>query len=147
MARVLFLCVQNAGRSQMAAAWMASLAGDAVEVGSGGSAPADAVHPAVVEAMSEVGIALGAAPRRWTDADLAAADVVVTMGCGDECPVVPGVRYLDWTVADPSGARLDQVRAIRDDIRDRVWALLAEFHAAPPGASREAPAPRDEGAR
>jgi arsenate reductase len=132
VARVVFLCVQNAGRSQMAAAWMASLAGDAVEVRSGGSAPATAVHRAVVDAMAELGIELGAAlPRRWTDEDLAGADVVVTMGCGDECPVVPGVRYLDWAVADPSAASADQVRAIRDDIRGRVEALIAALGLAP----------------
>lgn len=126
--RVVFLCVQNAGRSQMAAAWMRRLAGDAVDVTSGGSAPASAVHPPVVAAMAEVGIDLAAStPRRWTDEDLANADVVVTMGCGDECPVVPGVRYLDWPVDDPSGRPAGEVRAIRDQIRDRVVALMAEL--------------------
>lgn len=132
MARVVFLCVQNAGRSQMAAAWMARLAGDAVEVRSGGSAPALAVHPAVVDAMAEVGIDLGAAgPRRWSADDLSGADVVVTMGCGDECPVVPGVRYLDWAVNDPSDASTDEVRAIRDDIRGRVEELMATLGITP----------------
>jgi arsenate reductase len=125
---VVFLCVQNAGRSQMAAAWMRALAGDAVEVTSGGSAPAPAVHEAVVETMAEVGIDLATmTPRRWTDADLANADVVVTMGCGDECPVVPGVRYLDWPVDDPSGQPPEAVRTIRDEIRDRVEGLMAEL--------------------
>ena len=128
MLRVAFLCIQNAGRSQMAAAWTTHLAGDAVEVTSGGSTPAAVVHPAVVEVMAEAGIDVaGAIPRRWTDSDLERADVVVTMGCGDECPVLPGVRYIDWPVDDPSDAPPDEVRAIRDDIRGRVEALLAKL--------------------
>jgi arsenate reductase len=126
--RVVFLCVQNAGRSQMAAAWMRALAGDTVEVTSGGSAPASALHAPVVETMAEAGIDLGAVtPRRWTDDDLASADVVVTMGCGDECPVVSGVRYLDWPIDDPSDRPAETVRAIRDEIRERVEALMADL--------------------
>ncbi len=125
---VLFLCVQNAGRSQMAAAWMRHLAGDRVQVLSGGSAPADDIHPVAVDAMAELGIDVtGQRPRTWSDTDLDAADVVVTMGCGDTCPVVPGTRYLDWELDDPSGQPIDVVRLIRDDIGERVQALLTEL--------------------
>ena len=122
---VLFLCVHNAGRSQMALAWFGALAGGRADVFSAGSAPAAEVNPAAVAAMSEVGIDIArAVPRRWDDAMLAQADVVVTMGCGDSCPFVPGTRYEDWAVDDPAGQPVERVRAIRDDIRDRVRGLL-----------------------
>jgi arsenate reductase len=125
---VLFLCVHNAGRSQMAAGWLRRLAGDRVEVYSGGSEPADAVNRVAVDAMAEVGIDISShRPRRWTDADLRAADVVVTMGCGDECPFVPGTRYVDWKLDDPAGRALEEIRPIRDDIGRRVRGLMAEL--------------------
>ena len=125
---VLFLCVHNAGRSQMAAGLMRSLGGEAVEVFSGGSAPAETVNPAAVEAMAELGIDIrDQVPRRWADADLQAADVIVTMGCGDTCPVVPGKRYVDWELEDPAGRSVDAVRSIRDQIGERVSGLLTEL--------------------
>ncbi len=125
---VLFLCVHNAGRSQMAAGWLRHLGGDRVDVYSAGSAPADAVNPAAVEVMAEVGIDIsGAAPRRWTEDDVRAVDVVVSMGCGDECPVLPGKRYEDWPLDDPAGQGVDAVRPIRDEIRRRVDGLLVEL--------------------
>ncbi len=123
---VLFLCVHNAGRSQMAAAWLEHLAGGRVRVLSGGSTPASAVNPVAVAAMAEVGIDLsGRTPQAWTDAGLHSADVIVTMGCGDTCPFLPGKRYEDWEVADPQGRPLQEVRLIRDDIERRVRGLLA----------------------
>jgi arsenate reductase (thioredoxin) len=129
---VLFLCVKNAGRSQMAAAWATQLGGDRVRVLSGGSAPGEEIHPVAAEAMREIGIDLaGASPRAWTRDDLEAADVVVTMGCGDECPVVPGTRYLDWELTDPKDKPLEDVRPIRDDIGARVRGLLAELDVEP----------------
>jgi arsenate reductase len=129
---VLFLCVHNAGRSQMAAGWTRHLAGERVEVLSAGSDPADRVNPAAVEAMREVGIDItGHTPRRWTDEILGATDVVVTMGCGDTCPVVPGTRYLDWELDDPAGKPVDAVRPVRDDIEQRVRTLLAELDVPP----------------
>jgi arsenate reductase len=122
---VLFLCVHNAGRSQMAMGWLEHLADDRVRVASAGSEPAESVNPAAVEAMAEVGIDLsGATPTRWTDDQVRAADVVVTMGCGDECPFYPGRRYEDWQVEDPHGADLETVRRVRDDIRGRVERLI-----------------------
>ena len=125
---VLFACVHNAGRSQMAAGWMRHLGGDRVEVFSGGSAPAEAVNPAAVQAMREVGIDISdQTPRRWDDDQVGAADVVVTMGCGDECPYFPGVRYLDWELEDPAGKGVDEVRPVRDDIERRVRSLLADL--------------------
>lgn len=125
---VLFLCVHNAGRSQMAAALLERDAGDRVTVRSAGSEPADALNPAVVEAMTELGIDLtGRRPVRLNDDMAQRADVVVTMGCGDACPIFPGKRYLDWAVADPAGRTLDEVRAIRDDISTRVGELVAEL--------------------
>lgn len=125
---VLLLCVHNAGRSQMAAGWLRHLAGDRVRVLSGGSAPAEGLNPAAVEVMREVGIDLSSEqPKRWTREALEASDVVVTMGCGDECPVVPGTRYLDWALDDPAGRPVDDVRRVRDDIEQRVRALLDEL--------------------
>lgn len=130
---VLFLCVHNAGRSQMAAGWLQHLADGTIDVLSAGSEPADQVNPAAVEAMDEVGIDLRARePRRWDMADLEAADVVVTMGCGDTCPVLPGKRYVDWPLADPAGQGVDAVRPIRDEIEQRVRGLMSELGVAPP---------------
>ena len=123
--RVLFVCVHNAGRSQLAMAWLRHLAGDRVDVRSAGSEPAGSVNPAVVEVMHEVGIDLAAAtPRLLTPADVGDSDVVVTMGCGDACPVFPGIRYEDWELPDPAGLGPAQVRPIRDEIRRRVEDLL-----------------------
>ncbi|MFE9104300.1 arsenate reductase ArsC [Actinomadura geliboluensis] len=125
---VLFVCVHNAGRSQMAAAYLAHLAGEKVEVRSAGSAPADAVNPAVVEAMAEEGIDVsGEIPKVLTVEAVQASDVVITMGCGDTCPVFPGKRYLDWTLDDPAGQGLAAVRPIRDEIRKRIEGLIAEL--------------------
>ena len=125
---VLFLCVHNAGRSQMAAGWLRHLAGDRVLVFSGGSEPADQVNPAAIAAMREVGIDIShEQPQRWTDDDRATADVVVTMGCGDVCPVYPGKRYEDWELTDPAGHPVEFVRTVRDEIRDRVEQLIASL--------------------
>ena len=125
---VLFVCVHNAGRSQMAAGFLTRLAGDRVTVRSAGSAPADAVNPAVVEAMAEVGIDLTAeTPKVLTDEAALASDVIITMGCGDACPVFPGKRYLDWQLPDPAGQGVEAVRPIRDDIEQRIKALVAEL--------------------
>jgi arsenate reductase len=125
---VLFVCVHNAGRSQMATGWLRHLTGDAVEVRSAGSAPAAEVNPVAVRAMAEVGIDISAAvPRRLTDADVAACEVIVTMGCGDACPVFPGRRYEDWKLTDPAGQDIELVRQVRDEIRDRVEHLVAEL--------------------
>ena len=122
---VLFMCVHNAGRSQMAAALLEHYAAGRVVVRSAGSAPADEVNPAVVAAMAEVGIDISKqAPKPLTDEAARAADVVVTMGCGDACPYYPGKRYLDWELDDPAGKTLDAVRPIRDEIDRRVRALL-----------------------
>lgn len=125
---VLFLCVHNAGRSQMAAGWLRHLAGDRVTVLSGGSEPADAINPAAVAAMAESGIDItDQFPKPWTDETVGVADVIVTMGCGDTCPVLPGKRYLDWELADPAGKGVDAVRPIRDEIERRVRGLLADL--------------------
>lgn len=127
---VLFVCVHNAGRSQMAAALLQHHAGDAVVVRSAGSAPADDVNPAVVEAMAEWGIdlrAAGATPKQLEDAAVEASDVVITMGCGDACPFYPGRRYEDWALDDPAGRGVDAVRPIRDEIRQRVLDLIASL--------------------
>ena len=125
---VVFLCVHNAGRSQMASALMERYADGALRVRSGGSDPADSVNPAVVEAMAEMGIDLtGQTPRKWSMEDLEEAEVIVTMGCGDECPLIPGKRYIDWQLDDPAGKTVDEVRPIRDDIDKRVRALLNEL--------------------
>ena len=126
---VLFMCVHNAGRSQMALGWFNHLAGDAAVAWSGGSEPGSAVNPAAVAAMAEVGIDIAREfPKPWTDETVRAADVVVTMGCGDACPVFPGHRYLDWPVDDPAGLDLAAVRPIRDDIERRVRDLLDDMH-------------------
>jgi protein-tyrosine-phosphatase len=125
---VLFVCVHNAGRSQMAAALLDHYAGGKVRVRSAGSAPADAINPAVVEVMAEIGLDLSKQfPKPLTGEAVRAADVVITMGCGDACPVYPGKRYLDWGVPDPAGQDADTVRRIRDQIRDRVQALAGEL--------------------
>ncbi|MFF3528473.1 arsenate reductase ArsC [Streptomyces rubiginosohelvolus] len=125
---VLFVCVHNAGRSQMAAAFLAHRAGDRVLVNSAGSLPADQVNPAAVAAMAEVGIDItAAAPKVLTAEAVQASDYVITMGCGDACPVFPGRTYLDWQLDDPAGKGVDAVRPIRDEIRRRVDALLAEI--------------------
>ncbi|MEU2871991.1 arsenate reductase ArsC [Streptomyces olivoreticuli] len=128
---VLFVCVHNAGRSQMAAAFLTHLSQGQVEVRSAGSAPADAVNPAVVSAMNEVGIDLSSeTPKVLTTEAVQASDVVITMGCGDACPVFPGKQYLDWKLEDPAGQGVEAVRPIRDSIEVRVRALLAELLAA-----------------
>jgi len=127
---VLFVCVHNAGRSQMAAALLAHHAGDRVEIRSAGTAPAETINPAVIDAMAEIGIDLlasGAHPKRLEDAAVEASDVVITMGCGDECPYYPGTRYLDWELDDPAGQGVDAVRPIRDEIDRRVQELVAEL--------------------
>jgi arsenate reductase (thioredoxin) len=125
---VLFLCVHNAGRSQMALGWFEHLAEGRAIAFSGGSEPADAVNPVAVAAMAEVGIDIaGRTPRRWSDSDLEAADVVVTMGCGDTCPYVPGKRYEDWKVDDPAGQAIEAVSRIRDEIERRIRRLLDEL--------------------
>jgi len=125
---VLFVCVHNAGRSQMAAAFLQHLAGDRIDVLSAGSQPADQVNPVAVAAMAEVGIDIVARqPTVLTDAAVRQADVVVTMGCGDACPFFPGRRYEDWVLDDPAGQELDVVRPIRDEIRRRVTALVADL--------------------
>jgi protein-tyrosine-phosphatase len=125
---VVFLCVHNAGRSQMAAAWARSLGGDRLDVFSGGSDPASEVNPAAVAAMREVGIDVTAEfPKPWTEEIIRAADVVITMGCGDACPIFPSKRYEDWAVEDPAGQEIEQTRVIRDDIEGRVKRLLEQL--------------------
>jgi arsenate reductase len=128
---VLFVCVHNAGRSQMAAGWLRHLAGDAVEVRSAGSVPGDRVNPAAVAAMAEVGIDItDQRPKLLTTDAVEASDVVITMGCGDACPVFPGTRYLDWDLEDPAGKGVESVRPIRDAIETRVRQLLRELSTA-----------------
>jgi arsenate reductase len=125
---VLFVCVHNAGRSQMAAGFLAHLSGGQVEVRSAGSIPADQVNPSAVAAMAEVGIDISdQRPKVLTTGAVQASDVVITMGCGDACPIFPGKRYLDWDLADPAGQGLAAVRPIRDEIKTRVQHLLAEL--------------------
>ncbi len=131
---VLFVCVHNAGRSQMAAGFLTHLAGDAVEVRSAGTAPAAEVNPAVVEAMREVGVDLSAeTPKVLTTDAVQASDYVITMGCGDECPFFPGRTYLDWELADPAGQGVEAVRPIRDEVRRRVDGLLEQLGVAAAG--------------
>ncbi|MFE0719477.1 arsenate reductase ArsC [Streptomyces rochei] len=128
LASVLFVCVHNAGRSQMAAGFLRHLAGDRIEVRSAGSLPGDRVNPAAVEAMKEVGIDIaGAEPRILTTEAVQASDYVITMGCGDACPVFPGKKYVDWALEDPAGKGVEAVRPIRDAIRTHVEALIAEI--------------------
>lgn len=125
---VLFLCIHNAGRSQMAAGLMEHLAGDRIEVRSAGSAPADSLNPMAVEAMREIGIDIaGKSPRILDPEEVRSINVVVTMGCGDECPYFPGVRYEDWQLDDPAGQDLETVRRIRDEIHTRVEALAEQL--------------------
>ncbi len=125
---VLFLCVHNAGRSQMALGWFNHLAGDRAIAWSGGSEPAREINSAAIEAMAEVGIDIGGEyAKPWTDEIVQAADVVITMGCGDACPIYPGKRYEDWELDDPADADLDRVRRIRDEIEVRVRRLLDEM--------------------
>jgi arsenate reductase (thioredoxin) len=125
---VLFLCVHNAGRSQMAAGWMRHLAGDRVDVFTGGSDPADELNRGAVAAMAERGIDISdELPQTWSDEIVRASDVVVTMGCGDACPLFPGKRYVDWALDDPSGKTVEEIRPIRDEIERRVRELMAEL--------------------
>lgn len=132
---VLFLCIHNAGRSQMALGWFNKLAEGRALAYSGGSEPATSLNPAAVAAMAEVGIDIAhEVPRRWSDTDLEVADVVVTMGCGDTCPYVPGTRYDDWPLDDPAGLPVEAVRPIRDQIGTRVEQLLAELGVAHHGS-------------
>ncbi len=128
---VLFVCVHNAGRSQMAAGFMRELSGGSVEVRSGGSEPGDRINPVAVAAMAEEGIDIAqSVPRLMTTQQVRDSDVVITMGCGDSCPVFPGKRYEDWDLTDPAGLGIDEVRPIRDDIKRRVTALLKEIDGA-----------------
>lgn len=125
---VLFVCVHNAGRSQMAAGFLTALAGDAIEVRSAGSAPADQVNPAAVAAMAEVGVDISAQnPKILTSDAVEASDVVITMGCGDTCPIFPGKSYRDWVLDDPAGQGVEAIRPIRDEIKTRVQELVAEL--------------------
>ena len=129
---VLFLCVENAGRSQMALGFFAHYAGDQAIGWSGGSAPAAAINPVAVQAMGELGIDISSEfPKPWTDEVVRSADVVITMGCGDSCPFYPGKRYDDWKVTDPKGGGIEHVRAIRDEIEQRVLTLLSELGVTP----------------
>ena len=125
---VLFVCVHNAGRSQMAAGWLRHLAGDQVEVRSAGSAPGKTINPAAVEAMAEVGIDITDQKPKILEYEVAQdSDVIITMGCGDACPIFPGKRYEDWKLDDPAGKGVESVRPIRDDIKVRIEALLADL--------------------
>lgn len=125
---VLFVCVHNAGRSQMAAGYLRALAGDRIDVLSAGSAPKDEINPVAVQAMAEEGIDIsGSTPKVLTVDAVRESDAVITMGCGDACPIFPGKRYEDWELDDPAGQGIEAVRPIRDEIRDRVEALIAEL--------------------
>ncbi|MGA5198527.1 arsenate reductase ArsC [Streptomyces exfoliatus] len=130
LASVLFVCVHNAGRSQMAAGFLGHLAGDRIEVRSAGSVPGDRVNPAAVEAMKEVGVDISAQkPKVLSTEAVQASDYVITMGCGDACPIFPGKKYLDWALEDPAGQGVEAVRPIRDEIRTLIEALIAEIDA------------------
>ena len=135
---VLFVCVHNAGRSQMAAGFLRHLGGDQVDVRSAGTAPADSINPVAVEAMAEVGIDIrDAVPELLLSDTVKHSDVVITMGCGDQCPVFPGIRYEDWALDDPAGHGIETVRLIRDDIRERVRGLLESLGISPLADSGE----------
>ena len=143
MAQVLFVCLHNAGRSQMSQALFERAAGGRHTAASAGTTPAEHVHPEVVEAMREVGIDVADRRPQLLTRELAEhADIVVTMGCGDECPFIPGKRYIDWDLPDPAGRPLDEVRATRDDIAARVDALVAELGSAPPRRPLQPAPPR-----
>jgi arsenate reductase (thioredoxin) len=130
MTTVLFVCIHNAGRSQMAAGYLTALSGGTVTVRSGGSEPGDQINPIAVQAMAEEGIDISReVPQLMTTEQVRESDVVITMGCGDVCPIFPGKRYEDWELVDPAGKGIDEVRPIRDDIKRRVEALLAELQA------------------
>nr|WP_202871865.1 arsenate reductase ArsC [Kribbella pratensis] len=130
---VLFVCVHNAGRSQMAAGWLRSLAGNEIDVLSAGSEPGNQINPVAVEAMREVGIDITAnTPRLLSTEDVQASDVVITMGCGDACPFYPGKRYEDWKLTDPAGQPIETVRQVRDEIRTHIETLLTELRTAQP---------------
>ncbi|EME19802.1 arsenate reductase [Rhodococcus triatomae BKS 15-14] len=134
---VLFVCVHNAGRSQMAAGFLGALAGDRIEVRSAGSAPADEVNPAAVAAMAEIGIDISRESPKFLTVDaMESSDVVITMGCGDTCPVFPGKSYRDWVLDDPAGQGIDAVRPIRDEIKAKVEALVAELAPADAASDR-----------
>ncbi|CAI8410639.1 MAG: Arsenate-mycothiol transferase ArsC1 [Acidimicrobiales bacterium AG-410-I20] len=125
---VLFLCVHNAGRSQIAAGWMRHLAGEAIQVYSAGSSPAKQINPAAAEAMSEVGIDITTQqPEKWTDEIVREVDAIISMGCGDTCPVYPGKQYIDWEIQDPAGQGIEMVRTVRDQIKQHVQELIVEL--------------------
>ena len=125
---VLFLCVHNAGRSQIAAGWMRHLAGEAIQVYSAGSSPAKQINPAAAEAMSEVGIDITTQkPEKWTDEIVREVDAIISMGCGDTCPVSPGKQYIDWEIQDPAGQGIEMVRTVRDQIKQHVQELIVEL--------------------
>ena len=135
---VLFVCIHNAGRSQMAAGWLRHLAGNEIDVLSAGSEPADQINPIAVEAMAEVGIDItGGQPKLLTVNAVRESDVVITMGCGDTCPIFAGKRYEDWDLSDPAGQGIELVRIVRDDIRGRIESLIAELLPAGAGAFDE----------
>ena len=125
---VLFLCVHNAGRSQIGAGWMRHLAGEAIQVYSAGSSPAEQINPVAAEAMSEIGIDIKTQqPKKWTDEIVREVDVIISMGCGDTCPVYPGKRYIDWEIEDPAGQELEMIRIVRDQIKKHVQELIVEL--------------------
>ena len=125
---VLFLCVHNAGRSQIGAGWMRYLAGEEIQVYSAGSSPAEQINPVAVEAMSEIGIDIKTQqPKKWTDEIVREVDVIISMGCGDTCPVYPGKRYIDWEIEDPAGQEIEMIRIVRDQIKKHVQELIVEL--------------------
>ena len=125
---VLFLCVHNAGRSQIGAGWMRHLAGEEIQVYSAGSSPAEQINPIAVEAMSEIGIDIKTQqPKKWTDEIVREVDVIISMGCGDTCPVYPGKRYIDWEIEDPAGQEIEMIRIVRDQIKKHVQELIVEL--------------------
>ena len=127
-ASVLFLCVHNAGRSQIGAGWMRHLAGEEIQVYSAGSSPAEQINPVAVEAMSEIGIDIKTQqPKKWTDEIVREVDVIISMGCGDTCPVYPGKRYIDWEIEDPAGQEIEMIRIVRDQIKKHVQELIVEL--------------------